>query len=303
MSGFVEPPEARYWRGIGFLLVSSLGFGLAPTLARLAYDAGSDPPTAILMRFTVASMVVTLVMRRMGRPLRLAPAERWQAIGIGLVAGVMSYGYLSAIAHIPVSVAALVFFTFPAMVALAAHLTGQERLTWLRAGALAGAFAGISLVVGLDGLTGTGDGPRLDPVGLALALMAAATCAASILWTSRVLRRAEPLAVNAHAVLTGACAYLLLVALHGGPAWPVTPLGWGGLLGASFVYAAGFVSLFLAVRLLGPVRVAALGNLEPVVAVGAAVAILGETVTLQQGAGILVVLAALVTLQLRDRRP
>ncbi|BBK30750.1 threonine/homoserine efflux transporter RhtA [Stella humosa] len=302
MSGFVEPPEARYWRGLGFLLVSSVGFGLAPTLARLAYDAGSTPETAILMRFTVATMVVTLLLRRLGRPLRLAAGDRRQAIGIGLLAGVLSYGYLSAIIHIPVSVAALVFFTFPAMVAGAAHILGQERLTLLRAAALVTAFAGIALVVGMDG--GVAAGRRaLDPLGLGLALMAALACATSILWTSRLLRRADPLVVNAHAVLTAAAAYLLLVAIQGGPAWPATALGWAGLGGASLVYAIGFTTLFLAVRLLGPVRVAALGNIEPVIAVGAAVAVLGETVTWQQGLGILVVLAALVTLQLRDPRP
>ena len=297
VSGFVEPPEARYWRGVGYLLVACLGFGIAPSLARIAYDAGSDPPTAILMRFTVATMVVTLLMRRLGRPLRLAPPVRRQAMGIGLLAGLLSYGYLSAVARIPVSIAALVFFTFPAMVAVAAHLTGQERLTPVRVAALAAAFAGIALVVGFE------PGRTPDPAGLGLALLAAVCCAASILWTSRVLRRAEPLAVNAHAVLTAMAAYILLVAAQGGPAWPVTALGWAGLGGASAVYAAGFVSLFLAVQLLGPVRVATLGNIEPVIAVSAAVAILGETVTPQQAVGVLVVLAALAGLQWRDPRP
>ncbi len=302
MSGFVEPPESRYWRGIGFLLVSSFGFGMAPTLARLAYDAGSTPTTAILMRFTIASMLATLLLRRLGRPLRLAPRERWQAIGIGLVAGTMSFGYLSAVDRIPVSVAALVFFTFPAMTAVAAHLLGDERLSLLRSAALLAAFAGIALVVGFEGGPNLQGGRELDPVGLGLALLAAVACTVSILWTSRVLRRADALVVNGHAVLTGAAAYLLVVAAQGGPAWPVTGLGWVGLVGASLVYAAGFVSIFHAVGLLGPFRVAALGNIEPIIAVGFAVAVLGETVTPQQGAGMTVVIAALVALQLRDRR-
>ena len=185
----------------------------------------------------------------------------------------------------------------PAMTAVAAHLLGDERLDRLRSGALLVVFAGIGLVVGFEGAQG------LDPVGLALALLAAVACAASILWTSRVLRRGNPLAVNAHAVLTGAAAYLAIVAVQGGPAWPVTLLGWVGLLGASLAYAAGFVSIFLAIGLLGPFRVAAIGNLEPLIAVGFAVAVLGETPTVAQGAGMLVVLAALAGLQLRDRRP
>ncbi|WP_374449472.1 DMT family transporter [Stella sp.] len=292
--GFVEPPEARRWRGILYLLVSCTGFGIAPSLARLAYDAGSEPATAILMRFTVATMVVTLTMRRLGRPLRLAAGDRRQAIGIGLLAALLSWGYLSAVALVPVSVAALVFFSFPGMVAVAAHLAGVERLTRLRSAALAAAFAGIALVVGFE------LGRTLDPAGLGLAFLAAVACAASILWTSRVLRRAEPLAVNAHAVLTATAASILVVAIGGGPAWPGTVVGWIGLGGASVVYAAGFTSLFFAVRLLGPVRVAALGNVEPVIAVSAAVAILGETVTPLQAAGVLVVLAALAALQWRE---
>ncbi|MCC7275040.1 MAG: DMT family transporter [Alphaproteobacteria bacterium] len=296
MSGFVESPESRQGRGIGLLLAACLGFGMAPTLARLAYDAGSDPRTAVLLRFTLAAMAVTLLLRHAGRPLRLPPAERRQAIAVGALSAAMSYGYLAAVAHIAVSVAALVFMTYPAFTAVAAHLLGQERLTGARVGALAAAFAGIAMVVGFDGGTGH------SPAGLALAFAAALACAATIVWTSRLLRRADALVVNGHAMLTGAAIFLLVVALGGGPAWPGTALGWVGIVAAGLAYTTGIVCIFFAIGLLGPFRVAALGNLEPVVAVGFAMAVLGERIDPVQASGVALVLGALLALQIRERR-
>ncbi|MGE0714709.1 MAG: DMT family transporter [Alphaproteobacteria bacterium] len=291
---FVESPESRRGRGLALMLAACGGFGLAPSFARLAYMDGSDPTTAVLLRFTIAAMTVTLLLRRRGRPLALPPRERMHAIGIGVLSATMAWGYLAAVAHVAVSVAALVFLTYPAMTAIAAHLAGVERLTRLRVAALAAAFGGIALVVGFDA------GARHEPIGIVLALLAAVACAGAILATARVLRRADALAVNGHAMLTGMAIFLVVAALAGGPAWPAGTLGWVALVAASVAYTGGIVAVFVAIGLLGPFRAAALGNVEPIFAVGGAMILLGERIGTLQLAGMMLVVGALVMLQLRD---
>jgi drug/metabolite transporter (DMT)-like permease len=284
------------WRGVGCMLVSSIGFGMAPSLARLAYDGGSEPLTAILVRFATAAVFVAGLLLVLRRPFRLRRPERIEAIGIGIVAGIMSYGYLAAVQTIPVSIAALVFFSFPAIVAIGSHFMRQERLTLVRSAALLIAFVGIAGVVGVTPVA-------LDPVGIALAFLAAAACAASIVWASRLVPRADVLVVNAHAVVTGTVVYAAIVAIAGGPQFPSTDLGWVGLLGAGVVYALGFVAIFLAIALLGPFMSAMLANLEPIIAVGFAVAVLGEPLSAGQAAGMLLVFLALGLLRVgRGRR-
>ena len=61
---------------------------------------------------------------------------------------VMSAGYLGAVAYIPVSLAALIFYTFPFYVAVLASLTGREPMTRTKAAALVVAFAGLILALG-----------------------------------------------------------------------------------------------------------------------------------------------------------
>ena len=289
------PAGSLPWRGIGCMLVSSIGFGMAPSLARLAYNGGSEPLTAILVRFLTAAIFVSGLLLVLRRPFHLRWRERREAIGIGIVAGIMSYGYLAAVQFIPVSIAALVFFSFPAIVAIGSHLMGMERLTVIRALALLVAFLGIAGVVGVTPVA-------LDPVGIALAFLAAAACAASIVWAGRLVPRADVLVVNAHAVITGSIVYALIVAVAGGPQLPTTDLGWVGLMGAGVVYALGFVAIFLAIALLGPFMSAMLANLEPIIAVGFAVAVLGEPLSLGQAAGMILVFLSLALLRVGRRR-
>ncbi|MGE0723651.1 MAG: DMT family transporter [Alphaproteobacteria bacterium] len=283
------------WRGIACMLVSSVGFGMAPSLARLAYDGGSEPLTAILVRFLTATAFVAVLMAVLRRPFGMRRRERFEAIGIGLVSGVMSYGYLAAVQHIPVSIAALVFFSFPALVAIASHLLALERLTAVRSIALVTAFVGIAGVVGVSHAS-------LDPRGIALAFLAAVACAATIVWTSRLLPRAEVLAINLHAVATGSVVFLALVAIAGGPQWPSTALGWTGLLAAGLAYALGYVAIFLAIALLGPFLSAMLANLEPIIAVAFAVAVLGEPLGAGQAGGMALVFLAIALLRIGRRR-
>jgi drug/metabolite transporter (DMT)-like permease len=117
---------------------------------------------------------------------------------------VWGYGYMASIAYIPVSLAALLFFTFPLLVGVFAAIAGQERMTILKTVALVVAFAGLALALGPSWAS-------LDWRGVALALTASVVGALAYLFLTPVFRQYDLMAVSfACLIVLGALAYGLV---------------------------------------------------------------------------------------------
>lgn len=136
--------------GTGFVIVSAVSFGVITTLGRLAYDGGSNPATVVLLRMllfvAVIGAVLLLLRRRWRLDARVFAATLWMAVALLM----MSLGYLGSVAFIPVSLAALILYSFPLMVGVIAALSGRDRMTTVRALALLTAFVGLALALGSE---------------------------------------------------------------------------------------------------------------------------------------------------------
>lgn len=289
------PPVAGTLVGLGFVVLTALFFGAAPTFARLAFDGGTGTLTLQFARFAFAGLGLWLVLAAIGRRLRLPRRHLPLLTVLVMLSGGASYGYMTSVRHIPVPVASLVFFTFPLMVGPLAHLIGDERLTLRRILALLVGFGGIVLV--LEGGMG-----HADPWGLALAF-GGGTCVAVSFQVSRRLTAEIPAILLTATVATASAAVCgMLLALHGELDLPTGPRGWIGMAGNAIAYTVGLSCLFEAIRRLGAVRTAIAGNLEPVVSVALAAAVLDEALSGVQLAGAAVVLAGVALAQGRARK-
>src|SRR3546814_9305247 len=82
-----------------------------------------------------------------GSAFALRPGALWPVAGIALGQLGITIGYLSAVAYIPVSLAALVFYAYPVLVAGLLPLTGRGRVGWTAGLAFIAAFAGLALAL------------------------------------------------------------------------------------------------------------------------------------------------------------
>ena len=158
---------------------------------------------------------------------------------------------------------------------------GRERASRRTAVALTLASAGLVLV-----LAGAAAG-ALDPLGTALGLTAALIYSAYILSSEGVAERIGPVALST-LVCTGAAATLTLGGLAGGQLdlGGVSATGYGWLAGIAVVSTVGAVGLFFAgLQRVGPTAASILSTLEPVVTVGLAFAVFGESLGGAQLAG------------------
>ena len=274
--------------GLAFSILSSMSYGSAPVFVRLAYDAGAGPLTLLASRYVIATAVVLAAMWLAGRSLAMPDGRRFGGVIAGVFFAVMAYSYLVAIQRIPVSLAALLVFTYPLPVALMGRLRG-EPLRLPRVIAIVVAFVGLAVALGVE----IGE---LDPIGIASGTVCSLAYAFGVFYFGDTTRGADPMVVTLHALATAAVIFVPLAALDGALVPPVSALGLVGVAGVSVSYLVGVLAFFAALVRIGPMKVALLAQLEPVVSILSAVLILQEQLSLVQGLGIAVVLVALMTL-------
>jgi drug/metabolite transporter (DMT)-like permease len=187
-----------------------------------------------------------------------------------------------------VSLAALLVFTYPLPVALLGRLRG-EPLRWPRIVAIVAAFIGLAVALGVE----IGE---LDLLGIASATVCSLAYAFGVFYFGDTTRGADPMVVTLHATATAAAIFVPLAVLNSALALPTTALGLIGIAGVSITYLVGVLAFFAALVRIGPMKAALLAQLEPVVSILSAVLILREQLSLIQGAGIAVVLGALLAL-------
>jgi drug/metabolite transporter (DMT)-like permease len=295
------PPDARVsaapvgtgrWSGPALVVLAACGFAVQTTLARLSYELGANVITLLAVRGLVAVAALYVFFRLMGRSLKLPRRLRLIATGVGLITCVQAIGVLGAVDFIPVSLTVLIFYTYPIVVTLAARFTEHSPLTPLKIGAAIAAFGGVALAVNVSFAT-------LDPRGVALAASAAVALASTSVIGARVLRGGDPLAMVWQMIATSTTVFCLLVPFLGGLVFPHGLEGWLAFAGSSFGFVFGAMLFYSMLARIGAQRVAMVMNSEPIITIGLAVLILGETLTPVQMLGGALVIAAIVVVRLR----
>jgi drug/metabolite transporter (DMT)-like permease len=292
-------------RSSGTLLCigSAAAFGAMAVFGKLSYDGGATVGTLLAVRFSLAAVVFWAVVLATGAARELR-AVAGRDVGVGLALGACGYTiqagcYFAALQRIDASLLALLLYTFPAIVAVAAVALGRERLDGRRVSALVIASGGLALVV-----AGAGAG-ALDPLGAGLGLSAAVVYSTYILVSEGVARRVSPYVLSA-LVCTGAAVPLLAVTALLGELrlGDLTGAGWGWLACLAVVSTVAAIAMFFAgLERVGPTTASILATVEPVVTVTLAFLVFGETLGPVQLAGGALVIAAVMALVLRVRPP
>ncbi|MFO1541224.1 MAG: EamA family transporter [Chloroflexota bacterium] len=300
--------------GLALTLTAAFGFATVSITSQLAAEAGLGTFGYVTWRAITAIAILAPVLFLAIRVGGLAvpapgdvPARQRRALVAASLANLLlNAAVLLAIARMGVALGMILFYTWPALVAIGANRLHGEPIDGRRALALALATAGLVLVILAPALTG---GPLvLDPLGIGLALFAAAGQMVYTLIAARGFPSVPALAGTTTLVALAVPGNIVLALLFGAGTQVVAPLAdpavvpWaiaGGIVGS----AIPGVALLAGIRRLGPTRSSILMMLEPVVGVGLAFLVLGESLAPVQLAGGALVVAAGVLLQLPGSLP
>lgn len=285
----------RWWAPVG-LLGAALSLGTGHVCARFAFGHGVGIMTAATFRALCASAILLCLLRWRRMPLRVSPSAFRGILVLGL--GVVAQTLLIQVAvkRLPVTLAILVFYTYPFLTAIASAALGEHRLTRARAVSLAAAFCGLALVLGVNP-------DRVDLPGLAAAAGASVAFTGILVMTPRLAPGVAAPLRTFFMMSTAATVFGASALAAGALSLPTDGPAWQGLAGLAIFYAAGVVMLFLLLPSVGAASAAVMLNLEPVAVAAIAGIALGEHLGPWQWIGALVVVGAIVHDRLRAPGP
>ena len=273
----------------GGRLIGLLGatfFGINTSFTRLALDGGSNPITVVGFRFLVCVLAISTAIKLLGQGYTLPPRTRWRTLGISLVWPLGPLGYVSSLFFIPVSLAVLILYTYPLMVAAASPFMEGGKFGRARICAFLLAFTGLAIALGPTAHS-------LDWRGMALALIAAIAVATTLMLGRPLVVKQGVFKFSLYMNTGSTLLITIIILATGGAVLPQTTTGWIGLAGTTFFFSGGMLLMFTAIRIVGSAVTALLMNLEPMIAILAAAFILGERLTPVQFAGATMVVGAL----------
>lgn len=300
------------FRGYLYIATATLLWGVAATLGRAVFTGrffftgGAVRPIEPLIlsqgrtTFSLLVLLPILLIRRGASGLKLPAVDLGRCFLLGVLGVAASnYFYYLAIQKTNVATAIILQYTAPVWVLLYMVVRGLQRPSLQRIAAVGLAVAGSALAIGVVGAGGF----RLNTVGVVAALVAAFSFAFYNIGGHSILARYDRWEVLLYTLLSASLLWLVV-----NPPWKVIAAHysegqWLFLLLFSLVSVLGpFSCYFAGLQHLEPTRAIVASCLEPVFSIVIAAIVLGEVLKPIQVLGIIVVLAAIVLVQLPDRR-
>ena len=268
--------------------------GSTPVLGKIALEAGLHPLAVVTIRTAAASVLLLLALLPRRTLLRIFPLGLLGCLVAGFLNGIGSLFFYAGLSRVDAGIGQMLFGLYPIWVALLLFLDGQ-RPSRLSLAALALSLPAIYLIT-------SGRWQQVDPIGAAQMLISGVLFGLHLPINERVLYEVPAPTVafytlTAMTLVVGA-AYLLFPPAPQAVAASALP----AMVGLTAITFISRVALFSGVKFIGGLQSALVGTAEVLVAVALARVVLGESLTVAQQIGGLLLLAALLASGL-DRSP
>lgn len=276
--------------GTSSALVAAAGYGSAYVVARIAYDYDLNSFTLNFLRFLTLVGIFALWIGLGHGGFRLPMRSLVVALFMGLLIACAGITNFAAIAFIPVSLAILIFYTYPLVTLILNSIVERRAPGSADYLAFACAFGGLALVleVSVD---------ELNVIGVALALAGALTAGAHLVVAQHAMRIASFRVVVFYMSLSACIISGLITIASGGLSVPTPGPGLWLLAYIIAAFCIGMGAMLAGVRMIGPVRTSIIMCMEPPMVIGCAYVVLGERLSGIQLLGAVLVIAGIIVVQ------
>ena len=289
--------------GVTFALLAAVGFSAKAILVKLAYFDRVDAVTLLALRMAFSAPffigVGLWVRHRHAEPLNTH--DRLLVLGLGLVGYYLaSYLDFLGLQYISAGLERLILFLYPTMTVILAAVVFKRRITAKIIAAMALSYAGIGLVflhdVGVN---------KSDGVMMGVALVFASTLSYSIylVGAGHAIARIGALRFTAYASLVASAACVLQFAVTRPLSALDLPLRVYELSIAMAIFSTVLPVFLLsfAIGRIGSGSASLIGTVGPVSTIYMAYVFLGESISLLQISGSLLVLAGVLLVSLSSK--
>lgn len=274
----------------GYILgsIAAASYGMNPLFALPLYKAGMDPDSVLFFRYLFAIPLLGIMIKARGRSFKIQRKETFPLIIMGLLVALSSLTLFLSYNYMAAGIASTLLFVYPIMVALIMAMVFKEKLALQTIVCMLLALGGIGLLYKSE------DGSTLSLIGTLLVFASSLSYAIYIVGINQTsLKNVATLKVTFYVLLFGLSLFVARLLYSGVLNTPDQWYLWANLLAlAVFPTAISFLCTTGAIQYIGPTPTAILGALEPVTAIFFGIAVFGESLTVRESFGLVMIIVA-----------
>ena len=274
----------------GYILgsIAAASYGMNPLFALPLYKAGMDPDSVLFFRYLFAIPVLGIMIKARGRSFKIQRKETFPLIIMGLLVALSSLTLFLSYNYMAAGIASTLLFVYPIMVALIMAMVFKEKLALQTIVCMLLALGGIGLLYKSE------DGSTLSLIGTLLVFASSLSYAIYIVGINQTsLKNVATLKVTFYVLLFGLSLFVARLLYSGVLNTPDQWYLWANLLAlAVFPTAISFLCTTGAIQYIGSTPTAILGALEPVTAIFFGIAVFGESLTVRESFGLVMIIVA-----------
>lgn len=274
----------------GYILgsIAAASYGMNPLFALPLYKAGMDPDSVLFFRYLFAIPLLGIMIKARGRSFKIQRKETFPLIIMGLLVALSSLTLFLSYNYMAAGIASTLLFVYPIMVALIMAMVFKEKLALQTIVCMLLALGGIGLLYKSE------DGSTLSLIGTLLVFASSLSYAIYIVGINQTsLKNVATLKVTFYVLLFGLSLFVARLLYSGVLNTPDKWYLWANLLAlAVFPTAISFLCTTGAIQYIGSTPTAILGALEPVTAIFFGIAVFGESLTVRESFGLVMIIVA-----------
>lgn len=274
----------------GYILgsIAAASYGMNPLFALPLYKAGMDPDSVLFFRYLFAIPLLGIMIKARGRSFKIQRKETFPLIIMGLLVALSSLTLFLSYNYMAAGIASTLLFVYPIMVALIMAMVFKEKLALQTIVCMLLALGGIGLLYKSE------DGSTLSLIGTLLVFASSLSYAIYIVGINQTsLKNVATLKVTFYVLLFGLSLFVARLLYSGVLNTPDQWYLWANLLAlAVFPTAISFLCTTGAIQYVGSTPTAILGALEPVTAIFFGIAVFGESLTVRESFGLVMIIVA-----------
>lgn len=274
----------------GYILgsIAAASYGMNPLFALPLYKAGMDPDSVLFFRYLFAIPLLGIMIKARGRSFKIQRKETFPLIIMGLLVALSSLTLFLSYNYMAAGIASTLLFVYPIMVALIMAMVFKEKLALQTIVCMLLALGGIGLLYKSE------DGSTLSLIGTLLVFASSLSYAIYVVGINQTsLKNVATLKVTFYVLLFGLSLFVARLLYSGVLNTPDQWYLWANLLAlAVFPTAISFLCTTGAIQYIGSTPTAILGALEPVTAIFFGIAVFGESLTVRESFGLVMIIVA-----------
>ncbi|QZY54769.1 DMT family transporter [Crassaminicella profunda] len=285
-------------KGTVLVILSTFAYGSIPVISKLSFEEGLNVSSILFFRFFIAALITWgyIFLRRM--PYKTSKSHFFYLLVLGAAGflGTSAFIYM-AYTYISGSLATIILFTHPAMIASYEMLVLKEGKDIRKILALIASGIGMILVVWSNNI-------HINVVGVIFSLLSALCYSFYALGLSEKRTKVmHSVVVAGYVAFSCSLAYFIQGMMNHNIFLPSTSKGWIYILiQAIFCTVIPNIAFCKGVQLIGSSTSVIISTFEPAVACVTGFFILGEVLTFSMIIGGLLILSAIFILQIPEER-